>query len=37
MIEIGKTEKNLDITYGFWFRPIFHDIYPLFFPSYALG
>ena len=36
-IEIGKTEKNLDIMYKFWFRIILHGIYSLFCYSYSLG
>ena len=29
LIEIGKTEKNLDIMQKIWFRPIFYSLYPV--------
>ena len=37
LIEIGKTEKNQDITYRFWFRPIFHCLYFFILYLYSLG
>ena len=36
-IEIGKTEKNLNVSLKFWFKPIFFYIYSLILVLYFLG
>ena len=36
-IEIGKTEKNFNMSYKFWFTPIFHRIFPFISSLQPLG
>ena len=37
LIEIGKTEKNLDIMHKFWFRLLLYYLYSLILYLYSLG